>query len=224
MSIKLKAYIITFLIFGGIAYLLFGNSLPSIPKFDFLSSLFDKKEETNKKSSKRTYKSKTGKEGQVVDSYKGVKVFHNGQVKNVFGRNTTKDGYNLGLKYQCVEFGKRFFYEVYRHKMPNASGNAKDFFDVHLANGAFNSKRGMYQFRNGYSEKPKKDDMGIIGPSSINKFGHLFIITKVNATDVEFIQQNPGQTNPSRGRYQLINSNGKWTIKCPDLSGWLRMR
>jgi len=176
-----------------------------------------------KETSKRSYKKTRGKEGQAIDSYKGVDVYYNGAVKNIFGRNTTKDGYNLGLKYQCVEFGKRFFYEVYGHKMPDSGGNAKDFFNQGLPNGAFNSKRGMYQFTNGSTEKPKKDDMGIIGASADNKFGHLFIITKVDETGVDFIHQNPGSQNASRGKYRLIYKNGRWTISAPNILGWLRV-
>jgi hypothetical protein len=45
--------------------------------------------------------------GQKIDSLNGVYVFYNGKVSNVSGRNKAPDGYNLGLKYQCVEFVKR---------------------------------------------------------------------------------------------------------------------
>ena len=43
-------------------------------------------------------------DGQKIDSLNGVYVYYNGGVDNVTDRNTTADGYNLGLKYQCVEF------------------------------------------------------------------------------------------------------------------------
>lgn len=223
MSSKLKAYIFTFLLFGGIGFWLFGGKIPSLPKTDFFKNIFKTEKKKEVKSGKRTYKKSSGKEGQVIDSYKGVDVYYNGSVKNVFGRNTTKDGYNLGLKYQCVEFGKRFFYQAYNHKMPNAGGNAADFFNYSLAHGDFNAGRGMYQYRNGQNEKPRKDDMGVIGPSPDNKFGHLFIITNVDESGVDFIQQNPGSQNPSRGKYQLTYENGNWTIRAPYLAGWLRI-
>jgi len=222
MSAKVKASIFTITLFGGLAYFLFGGAIPDLPKFDFLENIFSKKE-TTPSPKKRKTKKPSGKEGQVIDSYKGVNVYFNGSVGNVFGRNTTQDGYNLGLKYQCVEFGKRFFYQAYNHKMPNAGGNAKDFFNRNLSNGDYNSQRGMYQFRNGGVEKPKKDDMGIIGASPDNKFGHLFIITNVDNSSVDFVQQNPGSRNPSRGKYQLIYENGRWTIKAANLLGWLRI-
>lgn len=55
--------------------------------------------------------------GQQIDSLNGVYVYYNGGVENVTGRNITEDGYNLGLKYQCVEFVKRYYYEYLNHKI-----------------------------------------------------------------------------------------------------------
>ena len=51
--------------------------------------------------------------GSKLDSLNGVYVYFNGSMRNVSGRNTTPDGYNLGLKYQCVEFVKRYYYKHY---------------------------------------------------------------------------------------------------------------
>lgn len=47
--------------------------------------------------------------GDVVDSFQGVHIYYNGFVNHVESRNLTPDGYNLGLKYQCVEFVKRYY-------------------------------------------------------------------------------------------------------------------
>lgn len=71
--------------------------------------------------------------GQKLDSLNGVYVYYNGGVNNITERNKTADGYNLGLKYQCVEFVKRYYYERFNHKMPDAYGHAKDFFDQTIA-------------------------------------------------------------------------------------------
>lgn len=70
--------------------------------------------------------------GNEIDNLNGVSVFYNGKISNTFGKNITNDGYNLGLKYQCVEFVKRYYYQYFNHKMPNSYGNAKDFFDKSL--------------------------------------------------------------------------------------------
>ena len=215
---QIKALFVTVLLFGSLVYFFMGA-----PDFSGLSlkNLF-KKEKTESKSRKSRSKP-TGKTGQVIDSYKGVDVFYNGAASNVFGRNTTKDGYNLGLKYQCVEFAKRFYYEAYNHKMPDSYGHARDFFDPNVSHGGFNKKRGMYQYRNRQHDRPKRDDLMVIGPSPGNKFGHLFIVTKVTGSSVEFVQQNGGASNPSRGTYALVNEDGLWNLKVPHLLGWLRM-
>ena len=42
--------------------------------------------------------------GQKLDSLNGVYVFYNGGVAHTGERNLGADGYNIGLKYQCVEF------------------------------------------------------------------------------------------------------------------------
>src|SRR5690606_23830292 len=67
--------------------------------------------------------------GKPVDSLNGVVVYYNGAVGHVLERNVAADGYNIGLKYQCVEFVKRYYYEHLQHKMPDSYGHAKDFFD-----------------------------------------------------------------------------------------------
>ena len=49
--------------------------------------------------------------GEKIDSLNGVYVYYNGGVSNVEERNLSEDGYNIGLKYQCVEFIKRYYFE-----------------------------------------------------------------------------------------------------------------
>src|SRR5690625_3985796 len=64
---------------------------------------------------------------QIIYSLNGVYVYYNGSTNTVVDRNTSLDGYNLGLEYQCVEFVKRYYYERLDHTMPNSYGHAKDF-------------------------------------------------------------------------------------------------
>src|SRR5690554_7449178 len=59
--------------------------------------------------------------GKAIDSLNNVLVYYNGDVGTVIGRNT-RNGYNLGLKFQCVEFVKRYYYEFYNHEMPDSYG------------------------------------------------------------------------------------------------------
>ena len=217
-SPQFKAILMIVLIFGGLGIYLSGG-LSKIPNIKKLFSF-----EERPAHRKKTDVPKDSKRGKVIDSYKGVKVYYNGHVGNVSGRNTTRDGYNLGLKYQCVEFAKRFYYEAHKHKMPDSYGHAKDFFDLSIPQGGYNKARGMYQYRNGGPEPPRPDDLVIIGGSSKNKFGHLFIVTEVTDGAVEFIQQNPGAGNPSRGRFPLKYENGNYSIDADYIGGWLRIQ
>lgn len=159
--------------------------------------------------------------GMIVDEFNGVKVYYNGDINHVSGRNVAKDGYNLGLKYQCVEFIKRYYYERFNHKMPDSYGHAKDFFDDSIKDGSLNPRRNLLQFHNGSSTKPQVDDIIVLGWS---KYGHVAIISEVTDNNIEIIQQNPGPTASSRATFPLIYKDGLWTIDAYHVLGYLRKR
>ncbi len=160
--------------------------------------------------------------GQKIDSLNGVAVYYNGRVGNVDGRALAKDGYNLGLKYQCVEFVKRYYYEELNHKMPDSYGHAKDFFNAQIKDGKINKQRNLMQFNNPSESKPKVNDLLVYAATTLNKYGHVSIVFKVTENKVEIIQQNPGPFGSSIEKYELINKNGKWKIKNDRILGWLR--
>ena len=164
----------------------------------------------------------TKKVGQEIDQFNGVAVYYNGGVGNVKGRNLAPDGYNLGLKYQCVEFVKRYYYEHLNHKMPNSYGHAKDFFDSRLADGKNNVDRNLKQYTNGSNTKPQLNDLLIFNATEFNQYGHVAIISAVNNDKIEIIQQNPGVSAPSRENFKLQKLNGKWRIQNDKVLGWLR--
>lgn len=160
--------------------------------------------------------------GQKVDELNGVSVYYNGGVGNVSERNTTTDGYNLGLKYQCVEFVKRYYYEHLNHKMPNSYDHAKDFFDQSLNDGNKNKLRNLTQYTNSSKAKPKIDDLIVFDGTIFNQYGHVAIISYVTDEEVEIIQQNPGPYGQSRVTYDLEYENERWTIENDRVLGWLR--
>lgn len=161
--------------------------------------------------------------GEVIDEFNHVKVYYNGGVNTVKGRNLAPDGYNLGLKYQCVEFVKRYYYEFYHHKMPETRGHAKDFFDNKIPSGATNPARGLLQFTNG-TEKPQIGDLLIFKRYLLNPYGHVAIISKVTDNNIEIIQQNPGPFATSRVIYPLItDQDHQWTIENSHIIGFLRL-
>jgi surface antigen len=173
----------------------------------------------NKKSLKLGYNHSVG---DKIDSLNGVYVYYNGDIGNVDGRNRTADGYNLGLKYQCVEFVKRYYYQHLNHKMANSYGDAKDYFDKNIADGNKNRDRALTQYKNPSKSKPKVSDLMILDATSSNKYGHVAIISKVLDDEIEIIQQNPGPEGSSRVKYDLDHQNGKWHIDNERVLGWLR--
>ncbi len=164
------------------------------------------------------------KVGEVVDRFHGVAVYYNGRISNTAGRNVAKDGYNLGLKYQCVEFVKRYYYEYLHHKMPETYGNAKDFYDKTVADGGINKSRDLVQFTNGSKTQPKENDLVIFDGHAGNEYGHVAIVSKVSATEIEIVQQNPGVNGKSRKKIALSFIHGKWKLAEERILGWLRMK
>ena len=162
--------------------------------------------------------------GQKLDSLNGVYVFYNGGVGHIGERNTSADGYNIGLKYQCVEFVKRYYYEYYHHKMPDSYGNAKDFFDVSLNDGALNIKRNLIQYTNPSKQKPQVGDLVIYDGHIGNRFGHVAIVSQVRENEIEIIQQNPGPFAPSRVLFSLDSSITGFKVSSERLLGWLRIQ
>jgi len=165
------------------------------------------------------------KPGDKVDSLHGVYVYYNGSISHVEGRNLAPDGYNLGLKYQCVEFVKRYYYYHYKHKMPDSYGHAKDFFDRTVKDGALNKKRNLQQFTNPSKHLPQVGDLVIMDATTFNEYGHVCIVSKVTEDEVEIIQQNPGPMAPSRDTYSLTKTEeGKYLFGSDYILGWLRKK
>jgi hypothetical protein len=161
------------------------------------------------------------KVGAVLDVHNGVSIYYNGHYRNVSGRNITKDGYNLGLKWQCVEFIKRYYYEKYDFQFPDPYGHAREFFDKSLPDQAFNEDRGMLQFRNTRRHKPRVDDIVVYGASADNPFGHIGIVSKISGDKLEMVQQNMG--TKTRQELTLAEYKGIYTIADFNVLGWLRL-
>lgn len=161
--------------------------------------------------------------GDRLDELNGVAIYYNGGMNTVQGRNLTVDGYNLGLRYQCVEFIKRYYFERHGHRMPDTYGHAKDFFDPKLNDGTLNAQRAMLQFDNGGLDQPQPEDLLVFGPSLFNRYGHVAIVARVDQTTIEIAQQNPGPYGRSREDLPLAQYEGRWFIKSPRVLGWLRL-
>ncbi len=158
--------------------------------------------------------------GDARDSLHGVIVFHNDGMNATHGRNVV-DGYNVGLKYQCVEFVKRYYLEHYHHRMPDSYGHAKDLFDPAVDDGALNERRALLQFTNPSASKPEEGDLVVLDGWPGNPYGHVAIVSKVEDGEVEVVQQNTGST---RNSCELDMIDGRWRVENKRVLGWLRMR
>jgi len=161
--------------------------------------------------------------GEAIDSLNGVEVFFNGEISHVDGRNVSKEGYNIGLKWQCVEFVKRYYYEYFNHVMPDAYGNAKDFYNKDLPDASYNEQRALVQYANPSLKKPEVNDIIVFDGHLGNRYGHIAIISKVSEDHIEIIQQNPGPGDPSREELQIVLADDHWRVMHKRCLGWLRI-
>lgn len=164
----------------------------------------------------RVWEKEVGKE---LDSFNNVKVFFNGIPTKSLERNLSKEGYNLGLKYQCVEFVKRYYYEYYGHQMPDSYGHAKDFYNPTLKDGEYNAKRDLIQFSNPSLVKPHLGDIIVFKPFIFNPYGHVAIISDIQEDSIEIIQQNVWKK--TREKIKLNYENGRWVIDSKRVVGRL---
>lgn len=159
--------------------------------------------------------------GTEIDNLHGVPVYYNGSMANVHGRHVTSTGYNLGLKWQCVEFVKRYYYYMYGHEFPSSYGNAKDFFDKSLYDNSFNIKRGLQQYRNVRYVRPEIGDIIVYDGTTRNPYGHVAIVGDIYQDTIEIVQQNVRLE--SRIKLPLKEYEGIYTIADYDILGWLRL-
>ena len=162
--------------------------------------------------------------GTVVDTYDRVPVYYNGRIGHSAGRHLTDDGYNLGLKWQNVEFVKRYYFEHYGHRMPDTYGHAKSFFDPAVPDGGYNKQRGLRQFSNPSAlGPPAPGDILVLGRGYMRRYGHIGIVSKVRPDAVEMVQQNPGRGRASRTNYELLRLPGRrYEVGGAPVLGWLR--
>lgn len=161
--------------------------------------------------------------GTQIDELNGVGIYYNGGVNQSHGRNLTASGYNLGIKYQCIEFVKRYYYERFGHQMPDSYGHAKTFFDQTLPDGALNKQRALLQYHNGSNTMPAPDDIIVYAPSLFNPYGHVAIVAQVNPYAVVIAQQNAGPVYSSREAIPLSLQDNRYRLGSGRVLGWLRL-
>ena len=158
-------------------------------------------------------------EQKTIDMLNSVPVYENGiPYYQSHGRHYAKDGYYYGKKWQCTEFVKRYYAQVYQHHMPDVMGNAKDFFDSGTPHRKLNKKRGLVQYRNNQDEPPKVGDLLVF---DYGAYGHVAIVSEVTPTQIEVVQQNI--YGKPRQKLELRNEKGRYSVLAAyPPAAWLR--
>ena len=223
--------ILPIFVFIFFAFLLFSSSKgeqSNLPKqqltdasiSNFPISVIAKKEEIRVELPNSSPEIKNPKIGQILDHLNGIPVYFNGATLQSQGRHTSKAGYNYGLKWQCVEFIKRYYHDHLGHTMPDTYGHAKHFFSPQFEDGELNTFRNLFQFKNGGFFKPQVNDILVFNGKH---YGHVGIISKVATNEIEIIQQNVG----TKTRYKMTlgyMEGGTWRIMHKEVLGWLGKR
>lgn len=124
-----------------------------------------------------------------------------------------------GLKWQCVEYARRYLILTMNVTFGDVE-SAYQIYNLIYASSVFNKNK-KYKFigyPNGSTELPKKNDLLIFKKTLMSPYGHVAVITNVNAPEgyIEICEENYNQKwdfpNYSR-RIILEKKNGRYYIK-----------
>ncbi len=130
------------------------------------------------------------------------------------------DGTYIGIKWQCVEYVRRYYYEVFDLDLASKlRGDAKTFYD-HA------SDMGLNRYANGGNIPPQVGDI-LVSEGTDANVGHVAIVRSVTDNQVCTIQQNFSNDSRDIERYLTLNvSNGNYTVsgfgESYPIAGWLR--
>lgn len=159
--------------------------------------------------------------GEEIGSFNNVPVYYNDGFESCGDRNWSSDGsYSYGMKWQCVEFVRRYYYDALKHKMPNRWGHASDYFRLSIPSGNMNTERNLIQYHNG-DTKPKVNDILVWGAGT-GGYGHVAIVTTVLSDGVKVIGQNTGRY--CNDWVKVKQKEGKYIIDKGYCSGILRLQ
>ena len=149
--------------------------------------------------------------------------------------NENKQAYNKDINnyYQCIEFCRRYYNNVYHKDIGTVNGYAKNLYS--LAPG-----KNLASYANGNSSTtgaPRPGDIlvldgGHVNPDTGISYGHVAVIMQVGSGFIKIAQQNSGVGNPSSTNWNnpiggQLSRNGN-TISAPanttySVLGWVRI-
>lgn len=152
--------------------------------------------------------------GDVVGSFNGITAYSNGSTNYASWVYST-----VGMKWQCVEYVNRYYYQKLAHKNLIMTGNANSYYGTAAS-------KDLNAYPNGGGTAPAVGDMLV---SNGGAFGHIAIIREVGANYVKVIQQNWANAaadnsvqinmNVVNGTYQMAGFSANYPVQ-----GWLRRK
>jgi surface antigen len=153
--------------------------------------------------------------GIQVGQFNGCVAYSNGSTTYYSGLPNYAAGVYTGIKWQCVEYVQRYYYEQYGLNIKPFFGNANSFFNQGNASAA-----GLQIYPNGGYESPQ---VGDILCSNGGTYGHVAIVREVTTNYIKVIQQN--WLNHSGDNSFTLTRNGN-TVNgfnsSYQINGWLR--
>jgi surface antigen len=152
--------------------------------------------------------------GTYLGQFNTVAAYSNGTVNYNSGQRNNVNGVDTGLKWQCVEFVRRYFYTIFGIS-PNG-GNALDWYP----NAA---SLGLDKYPNGGTTPPQVGDILCKGYTPGTPYGHVAIIKRVENNRVYTAQQNVSEDSTDLDKWlPLTVSNGTYYVGDSSIQGWLR--
>jgi GH25 family lysozyme M1 (1,4-beta-N-acetylmuramidase)/surface antigen len=154
---------------------------------------------------------------QVGEYINGVIAYSNYENAYASGLYNFVDGYNTGMKWQCVEYVNRYYKAIYGMEIRIPGTNANDYYGTA-------SDRGLIAYPNSGSTSPQPGD---ILCSDGGSYGHVAIVRGVTTGSIHVIHQNWANTGADNDKIISMSiSGGHYTVSGFSASypvqGWLR--
>ena len=175
---------------------------------------FTEKDYLNPELSKRSTRSAFG---SYVGSFNGVDAYSNGTTNTASYEYNNAEGINTGMKWQCVEYVNRYYYNIYDIDLKSTGiyGNANHYYDNA-------SKAGLNAYPNDGEVAPKEGD---ILCSNGGSYGHVAIVRNVTSSSIDVIHQN--WSNTSSDNSKTLSRSGNYVYAFSSgypVKGWLRLK
>ena len=154
--------------------------------------------------------------GTILATYRDVPAISNGDDQATEESCASAGPY--GLRYQCVEYVRRFYSQALHVDTSTWTYNGAAFY----TNAA---KLGLVTYTNSQSPSPPTPDDIIVFKAKRDPYGHVAIVTNVTGGSVTCIEQNWSKTGITT--LELTQQNGLYSLVRPGSAyvvlGWLRL-